>query len=89
MVAPRASLSGLPTELEIEIASHLDYAELLPPWQTNKYFHDILTPQYRSVGKKTVVVEYAETHTRHANAVGCSKCFRILPSSRFARRQTT
>lgn len=82
-----ANLQNLPTELQANIAEHLDYGSLLALHQVNRHFRKIADPVKCSDWKKYSFVHAAEQYPRHVHNFGCYRCFCVLPASQFADRQ--
>lgn len=81
------SLQTLPLELQLNVAEHLDYGSLLALRRTNRHFHEFFGRLKHPELEKSKFVRAAEQYPRHVNNFGCYRCFRILPASKFARKQ--
>lgn len=80
-------LQMLPVELQLNIAEYYDYGSLLALRQTNRHFREVADRVECSEFEKASFVRAAEQYPRHANNLGCFRCYRVLPAGEFADKQ--
>lgn len=87
MASQKASLAGLPVELQLHVASFLDYPSAIALWQSNKLLHEVISPQSWPLEGKVRFVHAAELFTHNTDRFGCFRCFRVLGREYFADNQ--
>ena len=81
-----AALNALPRELHHLIFDNLDYETSIALSQTNRLFHNIVSPQRCATKDKELFVFKAELFGSHRrnSMYGCYFCYRILPATAFS-----
>ncbi|SPJ71635.1 uncharacterized protein FTOL_01363 [Fusarium torulosum] len=82
------TFQGLPFDIHVEVAKHLNYQELLILKATNRYFHTVLNPK-SILGVQHIIdciIERDDYLRKIGHELfGCSNCFKFLPKKKFGK----